>query len=93
MPDRADMQAVIFKDRFTAEQFMYGAKDIPGVGKVELTWMYDPPATIARSNPKQSTPGGDIGMGGASADGDNGDKGAADVDYDVAEEDDRWMVE
>lgn len=72
---------------------MYSSKDIPGVGKVELSWVNTPFAP-PRPNPKQlALSGGDIGMGGASADGDNGDKGVADVDYDVAEEDDRWMVE
>lgn len=72
---------------------MYGLKDIPGVGKVDLSWVNTPSAPL-RPNPKQlAFGGGDLGMGDASVDGDNGDKGIADVDYDVAEEDDRWMVE
>lgn len=82
---------ISFKDRFTAEQFMYGTKDIPGVGKLELSWVNTPSQLNRLNNQKQVD--GDTGMRDAAADGDNSDKAAAEVDYDVAEEDDRWMVE
>ena len=35
-PDKSDTQIITFKDRPTAESFMYGTKDIPSVGKLEL---------------------------------------------------------
>lgn len=82
---------ISFKDRFTAEQFMYGTKDIPGVGKLELSWVNTPSQLIRPNNQKHAD--GDTGMRDAAADGDNSDKAAVEVDYDVAEEDDRWMVE
>lgn len=84
---------ISFKDRFTAEQFMYGTKDIPMVGKLEFSWVNTPTQLIRPNNQKQATVDGDTGMRDAAADGDNSDKAAAEVDYDVAEEDDRWMVE
>lgn len=86
------MQVIIFKDRFTAESFMYGTKEVPSVGKLEFEWV-NIPLPAVRSTMKAAVIGGDTGMGGASTDGDNTDKGAMEVDYDVAEEDDRWMVE
>ena len=84
-------QVITFKDRFTAEKFMYGTKDIPSVGKLEFEWVntpLPPVKTVMKDN-------SDTGMAGANADGDNSaDKGlgVGEVDYDVAEEDDRWMV-
>ena len=96
-PDRPEnTQVITFKDRFTAEKFIYGTKDVPSVGKLEFEWIDVPlpPAKVVKKDD------GDTGMTGASADGNNGmDKGmgmgggGAEVDYDVAEEDDRWMVE
>lgn len=76
---------------------MYGTKDIASVGKVELAWVntpLPPVAAVKKADPED----GDTGMEGASAEGDtsNGGKAAAvapEVDYDVAEEDDRWMIE
>lgn len=70
---------------------MYGPKDIPSVGRLELSWVNT--SAAIRPNPKQVALDGDMGMRDASADGDNGDKAVVEVDYDVAEEDDRWMVE
>ena len=69
---------------------MYGTKDIPSVGKLEYTW-YNAPSVSTSATAKPTNPdGGDVSMGGASVDGDNGHALAAEVDYDVAEEDDRW---
>lgn len=70
---------------------MFGTKDIPSVGKLEFEWVNTPLPPVKALKKED----GDTGMGGASADGDNSvDKGAGmEVDYDVAEEDDRWMVE
>ena len=62
-PDSAhpDMQVIAFKDRYTAEQFFYGSKHIPGVGKVELSWVTTPlpPATAFAKPPLEE---GDVGM-------------------------------
>ncbi|KAI9874638.1 MAG: hypothetical protein M1830_009530 [Pleopsidium flavum] len=89
-PDRPDSQVITFKDRFTAEKFMYGSTEIPSVGKVEFSWinMPLPPVTVT---PKQQD--GDTNM--TEGDGAAVAEGArtADVDYDVAEDDDRWMAE
>ena len=85
------MQVITFKDRYTAEQFIYGPKEIPSAGKVDFSWVNTPLPSAAAV---QSFGDRDTGMTNASLDGDNhADKGAGEVDYDVAEEDDRWMVE
>lgn len=71
---------------------MYGPKDIPSVGRLEFSWV-NTSVPLHRPNLKQMALDGDMGMRDASAEGDSGDKAVAEVDYDVAEEDDRWMVE
>lgn len=68
---------------------MYGSKDLPSVGKVELTW-YNAPSISTPTSAKPVNPDGDVGMGGANADGDTGHAVSTEMDYDVAEEDDRW---
>lgn len=103
-PDRIDHQIITFKDRFTAERFLHGPKDIPGVGQVELSWVNNntsaPAAGTSGSISSSSLHGGG---GGGKGDGrasmertepdDSGaERGVGEVDYDVAEEDDRWMV-
>ncbi|KAL8708868.1 MAG: hypothetical protein Q9220_006324 [cf. Caloplaca sp. 1 TL-2023] len=91
--DKPDTQIVTFKDRKTAEKFMYGTKDIPSVGKVELTWINTPlpPASTAT----KVNDGDDTTMGNAKSNGDRQatmTEAAEVLDYDVAEEDDRWMA-
>ncbi|KAI9784434.1 MAG: hypothetical protein M1839_002090 [Geoglossum umbratile] len=34
-----DSRIITFKDRFTAEKFIYSGSDIPGIGKVDLSWV------------------------------------------------------
>ena len=89
-------QTITFKDRFTAEKFMYGSKDIPGVGQVDFSWVNTPlpPVTIP-STKANGAENEDTDMGGANATGDNsigkefgGQPLQAEVDYDVAEDDD-----
>jgi len=98
-----DSQVITFKDRFTAEKLMYGPKDIPGVGKVEFSWVNTPLPPVTLPVPKQEEDGvgdADMEMGGVAAESEDGREnggghhghGAAEVDYDVAEEDERWMV-
>ncbi len=88
-PDRPDTQVVTFKDRPTAETFMYGNHDIPLAGKVDLAW-FNGPVVSGHPTPKQSEADGDIGMGGTRVDDQHADKGTAlgntEVDYDVAED-------
>ena len=90
-PDRPDTQVVTFKDRPTAETFMYGSRDIPLVGKLEFSW-FNAPSVSGVPMPKQSEADGDTGMGGTGTreDDHHNDKGTMlannEVDYDVAED-------
>lgn len=86
---KPDTLIITFKDRATAEKFMYGGKDVPSVGKLELAW-YNAPSAAAQIPTKASNPDGDVGMVGANADGNSGHAAPVEMDYDVAEEDDRW---
>lgn len=91
-PDKSDTQIITFKDRPTAESFMYGTKDIPLVGKLELNW-YNAPSVHTHSTMKAANADGDVQMRGGSAEvgqAIHGPEVAADMDdYDVADEDDR----
>lgn len=88
-PDRPDTQVVTFKDRPTAETFMYGVHDIPLVGKLDFAW-FNAPGVSGQPTPKQAETDGDTGMGGTRADDHHADKGTVlantEVDYDVAED-------
>ena len=88
-PDRSDTQVVTFKDRPTAESFMYGNQDVPLVGKLDFAW-YNVPGGSGQATLKQSETDGDRGMGGTRVDDHHADKGTAlantEVDYDVAED-------
>lgn len=88
-PDRSDTQVVTFKDRPTAETFMYGKHDIPLVGKLDFAW-FNAPGVFSQPTLKQSEADGDIGMSGTRVDDHHADKGTAlannEVDYDVAED-------
>lgn len=48
-PQRTDSRIIVFKERWQGEQVMYGKNDIPGVGKVELSWV----ANTANGNQAQ----------------------------------------
>ena len=59
---------ITFKDRFTAEKFFYGPKDIPGVGVLEFSWVANQNVPSASSS-TAAAPGtvlkdGDTEMGG-----------------------------
>ena len=88
-PDRSDTQVVTFKDRITAETFMYGNQDIPLVGKLDFAW-FNAPGVPAQPTPKLIEADGDTRMGGTRVDDHHADKGTAlantEVDYDVAED-------
>ncbi|KAI9807652.1 MAG: hypothetical protein M1825_005593 [Sarcosagium campestre] len=101
-PDRGDSQIITFKDRFTAEKFVYGPTEIPSVGKVEMAWLNtpappsQPPTQSAAvlmdlSNGQTNTM--DESMHEAGGQADEMQKNTTNEDYDVAEDDDdRWMV-
>lgn len=88
-PDRPDTQVITFKDRPTAETFMYGIHDIPLVGKLDFAWS-NAPGVSGQLTPKQAEADGDTGMSGTRVDDHHTDKGTAlantEVDYDVAED-------
>jgi len=80
---------IVFEDRATAEAFFYGEKEVRGLGKVGVSWVRN--GADARTADKYES--GDVVMGGADAGGDafvQADEKAD--DYDVAEEDERWIV-
>ena len=97
-PDKSDTLVITFKDRQTAEGFIHGTKDIPNVGKLQYSW-YNAPSTATASSPNPVTKVGgvsgndsnDVTIGDDSAITNGDERGATgEVDYDVAEEDDRW---
>ena len=71
---------------------MYGTKDIPSVGKLELSW-YNAPSLPPPMTSKLANADGDVEMRGGSHDvgqSHSGPQLAADMDdYDVADDDDR----
>ena len=85
---------------------MYGPKDIPGVGRVEFAWVNTPllPVTLKQDGGGDmemegverqiEEDRGEHAGGGFGHEGGGGHEGGAggEVDYDVAEEDERWMV-
>ncbi|KAI4086240.1 MAG: hypothetical protein L6R37_008434, partial [Teloschistes peruensis] len=83
--DKMNRQVITFKDRKMAERFMFGPKDIPSVGKVELTWVNTPLASIrsaTQAGPEEGTM--------AAKSNTNGHQHAVtaetnEVDYDVAD--------
>lgn len=104
-PDRKDAALLSFKERYLAEKFLGQAKEIPHIGNVELSWAANPnPPTFSTPTAltgattsafgttalgNGSAGGGDIKMEEAGGDVGRG----AEVDYDVADDDDRWLVE
>ncbi|PWY71761.1 hypothetical protein BO70DRAFT_389608 [Aspergillus heteromorphus CBS 117.55] len=103
--EQPDSLVIAFKERYLAEKFMFGTRDIPSVGQVQLTWVANPPISLGSTS--GSVPSDmktasdedtvmDIGAEGGRKDGGVGagqGQGHADVDYDVAEVDDSWGVE
>ncbi|RAK96393.1 CCCH zinc finger and RRM domain protein [Aspergillus ibericus CBS 121593] len=97
-PEQPDSLIVAFKERYLAEKFMFGARDIPSVGQVQLSWVPNPPISLPAGGPS-SGPGSDTNKTGSdedmvmdnATDQTGGRKDVAhDVDYDVAEVDDSW---
>ncbi|KAL5364526.1 hypothetical protein BJX96DRAFT_136214 [Aspergillus floccosus] len=102
-PEQPNSLIVAFKERYIAEKFMFGPWKIPSVGDVQLSWVPNPPISVASSTPGpaiDSKTGSDedtVMDTGASALAPDQSAGRRDgnheVDYDVAEMDDSWGVE
>lgn len=70
---------------------MFRTSDIPGVGKVEFSWVNTPlpPVQFSAKNDDDDSP-----MTGGDGDPSTGRKEVHhEVDYDVADDDDRWMID
>ncbi|KAL4870049.1 hypothetical protein BDV12DRAFT_65121 [Aspergillus spectabilis] len=108
-PSEEESLIIAFKERYIAEKFMFGPRNIPSVGEIQLAWVPNPPISLPSTNHQMSTPSEaktgfdeDTIMGSGPVDQNGGlSKGGgvagtgmnADVDYDVAEVDDSWGVE
>lgn len=60
-PQRKDSRIIVFAERWMAEQVMKGKTDIPGVGKVEMSWV----ATTAKDTAHAANKYEDLPMGGS----------------------------
>lgn len=92
-PDRPDSLVVTFKERYLAEKLMFGTSEIPSVGKVELSWVANPPISTPAST-GAFTPSGNRGEDTAmeNSGGTNGHENMGEVDYDVADDEDSWGI-
>jgi hypothetical protein len=89
-PSRPDAAMLAFNERYQAEKFLNHGSDIPHLGKVELSWMANPaPSTpVVSAQPETSK---DVNMDEPQ---DLGQRPqAAEMDYDVADDDDNWLVD
>jgi hypothetical protein len=75
-------------------QFFYSDPNVPNVGKVELSWVNTPlppiHAASKRHEKEMDSTMGEASNGSAPM---SGVATSAQEDYDVAEDDDRWMAE
>ncbi|CAD0037583.1 unnamed protein product [Aureobasidium pullulans] len=92
-PSRSDAAMLAFNERYQAEKFLNHGTDIPHIGKVELSWMANPapstPVAVAQSGTETSK---DVNMDEPQQDF-APPRPAAEMDYDVADDDDNWLVE
>jgi hypothetical protein len=107
-PNDPDSLIIAFKERYIAEKFFYGARNIPSVGEIQVSWVPNPPLPTPSSS-GQPLPSASSGLDAKTASDEDtimesapmpGDQAGrkdgninADVDYDVAEEDDSWGVQ
>jgi RNA recognition motif. (a.k.a. RRM, RBD, or RNP domain) len=73
-PDQSDIRIIVFKERWHAEQVMHGRRDIPGVGKVELSWA---DSTARRREMQTTSRDDDVVLGDAGDDGSRSFSGGA----------------
>jgi len=103
-PERKDAAIVAFTERYRAEQFLAAAsKEIPHIGKCEVTWVPNAQLSGVAAATVSSGPGAASGTDGSNAEAlgnvdvrmvesHDGGRTAAEVDYDVADDDERWMA-
>ncbi|KAG0649451.1 putative RNA-binding [Hyphodiscus hymeniophilus] len=93
--------AITFKDRFTAEKFMYGIPggEIPSIGKVDISWIQTPlppvnPVVLKTSKDEDTMmdEGDAMAHNSSPARGGQGHEQQEHIDYDVADEND-WGVQ
>ncbi|KAI9890947.1 MAG: hypothetical protein M1814_003448 [Vezdaea aestivalis] len=83
-----DTVVITFKDRYTADKFYHADRTLPGVGKVNLSWVNTAPMPPAASRAIDA-----MEIGQADLESENGPMSGMDrqEDYDIAE-DDNWGV-
>ncbi|KAF2089499.1 hypothetical protein K490DRAFT_72251 [Saccharata proteae CBS 121410] len=107
-PDDKNKVIVAFKERYVAENFINGSSDIPGAGKLDLSWAPNPPipasaTTTTNADSPASMTAGKLGAPISAATQVDGDVAmgenagvappeAKEEEYDVADDDDRWMA-
>ncbi|KAF2127766.1 hypothetical protein P153DRAFT_368322 [Dothidotthia symphoricarpi CBS 119687] len=98
-PQHANVLILTFSERYQAEMFLDSARNIPDVGKLELSWMPNDAyvgLTSTSSDPNNpaeaSDHDSDVTIGGddEAEDGEQ-NVSAADADMDVAEDEDQWL--
>jgi len=91
-PTNPSQLVITFKQRFEAENLFFGTRDIPDVGKVEMSWVANDPAssTPIKKEEDIKMEGMDDGQerNGNGVRGGGGGEREREVDFDVAEEDD-----
>ncbi|KAL3439329.1 hypothetical protein BDV09DRAFT_190900 [Aspergillus tetrazonus] len=60
-PNDENSLIVSFKERYQAEKFMFGPRNIPSVGEVQLSWVPNPPISVPPQSPSTTSP--DQGQG------------------------------
>lgn len=71
---------------------MYGSKNIPSVGKVELAWVNTPLPPVQSATKLDTDDDATMGNTNTISNQQTTTAEVGEVDYDVAEEDDRWMA-
>lgn len=105
-PDRKDAAVVNFTERYKAEQFITNARNIPHVGKVELAWMnnasqtqsFTPSFDNSQADVVDGSSDHAVDQFGSANPGGGKDVRMEEVsrgemDYDVADDDDRWLAD
>ncbi|KAL6237352.1 hypothetical protein BDW75DRAFT_86989 [Aspergillus navahoensis] len=54
-PNDENSLIVSFKERYQAEKFMFGPRNIPSVGEVQLSWIPNPPTSVPPSSSSSTT--------------------------------------
>ncbi|KAL4803482.1 hypothetical protein BDV18DRAFT_144834 [Aspergillus unguis] len=63
-PDQEDSLIISFKERYLAEKFMFGSRNIPSVGEIQLSWVPNPPISIPPASTGQAPAAAGFGVDG-----------------------------